>query len=64
VENGTKEILKQAGFGKAVDLVEKGLCPICEKPVNEKDFKDELSRKEFDISGLCQPCQNKIFVER
>ena len=25
------------------------------------DFRDELSRKEFGISGLCQPCQDGIF---
>jgi len=26
-------------------------------------FKDELSHREFGISGLCQSCQDKIFVE-
>ena len=25
------------------------------------DFTDELSRKEFGISGLCQGCQDGIF---
>lgn len=25
------------------------------------EFDDELSRKEFTISGLCQKCQNDIF---
>ena len=25
------------------------------------DFTDELSRKEFGISGLCQSCQDGIF---
>ena len=25
------------------------------------DFKDELSKKEFGISGLCQACQDGIF---
>lgn len=24
-------------------------------------FRDDLSRKEFTISGLCQPCQDKVF---
>ena len=24
-------------------------------------FRDELSAKEFTISGLCQKCQDKIF---
>jgi hypothetical protein len=26
-------------------------------------FKDELSVKEFSISGLCQKCQDIVFVE-
>ena len=26
-------------------------------------FKDELSKREFGISGLCQACQDKIFIE-
>ena len=24
-------------------------------------FRDELSRKEYTISGLCQACQDKMF---
>ena len=27
------------------------------------EFRDELSRKEYGISGLCQPCQDQIFGE-
>jgi len=27
----------------------------------EIEFVDEISRKEFTISGLCQDCQNKVF---
>ena len=26
------------------------------------EFKDDLSRKEFSITGLCQACQDKIFT--
>ena len=26
-------------------------------------FKDEISRKEYTISGLCQKCQDKVFEE-
>jgi hypothetical protein len=25
------------------------------------EFRDELSRKEYTISGLCQKCQDKVF---
>ena len=27
------------------------------------EFRDEVSRKEYGISGLCQPCQDSIFGE-
>lgn len=26
-----------------------------------KGFRDELSKKEYQISGLCQECQDSIF---
>jgi len=25
------------------------------------EFRDEISRKEYGISALCQPCQDQIF---
>jgi hypothetical protein len=33
----------------------------CAGPATE--FTDELSRKEFAISGLCQKCQDVVFKE-
>lgn len=42
-------------------LKEIGICPACMKPIKENDFKDKLSRKEFEISGLCQKCQDGVF---
>jgi hypothetical protein len=24
-------------------------------------FRDEMSRKEYTISGMCQPCQDDVF---
>jgi len=35
-------------------------CP-CGAGVTLKSFKDDLSLKEFHISGLCQTCQDSIF---
>ena len=61
MKEGTKKILELAGFKKEVNLVEHGFCPMCKKLISIGDFKDELSRKEFEISGLCQHCQDKIF---
>lgn len=57
-----KDIMKVAGFGKQVELVENSQCPFCKKKINPNtEFKDELSRKEFGISGLCQECQDNTF---
>ena len=35
------------------------VCTMCSKPATE--VKDELSRKEFTISGMCQVCQDSFF---
>jgi hypothetical protein len=40
----------------------KVVCPGCGKEVATLDFgTDELSRKEWEISHLCQECQDKVF---
>lgn len=39
----------------------KGLCPFC--AVVPGPFRDALSEREFEISGLCQDCQDEFFVE-
>lgn len=37
------------------------VCPICKKEINPLNFNDRLSFKEFEISGLCQECQDIAF---
>lgn len=56
-----KEIMKQMGFKKEVELIEQGKCPACKKEIKRSEFQDDLSRKEYKISGLCQRCQDNIF---
>ena len=34
-------------------------CPICHNKIGE--FRDELSKKEYEISGMCQDCQDEFF---
>lgn len=46
-----------------MELIEKRKCPLCEIKIDINKFDDELSLKEFTISGMCQKCQNKIFGE-
>lgn len=56
-----KDIMRAMGFGKEVDAYESGNCPTCGKPVSWDSFRDEISKKEFRISGMCQECQDKVF---
>ena len=39
----------------------KGNCPFCKKPVNKDGFDDEVSRREYEITGLCLACQKETF---
>lgn len=49
-------------FPKEMERKDQGKCPFCGKEINpETDFRDDLSRREFKISGLCQECQDDIF---
>lgn len=60
--------LQEFKDGMATDLynmtvkeaVEKGICIDCKKP---STFSSEAGRKEYPISGLCEPCWDKIFEE-
>jgi len=48
-------------FPKALENIKQGLCPLCGNHVNLQDFRDQQSRKEYEISKMCQSCQDKIF---
>lgn len=36
-----------------------GVCAWCDAPADS--FRDDLSRKEYRISGMCQNCQDDVF---
>ena len=40
-------------------LTLRGFCPMCSEAVTE--LRDNLSLREFGISGLCQACQDSVF---
>ena len=46
-------------FPGTIEKIEKKICPLCNKPI--KEFRDPLSKKEYEISGMCQECQDKTF---
>lgn len=56
-----KDIMRALGAGDWVDCVEHFTCPGCREPISETTFRDDISRKEFLISGMCQHCQDSFF---
>jgi len=61
VERLLEEIGMRA-FGRSRELASVGAqCVCCGKPATE--FRDQLSHREYQISKLCQVCQDKVFNE-
>lgn len=56
-----RQLLIDAGMGEEVRRVMLGMCPFCGLPVSVEDFRDDLSRREFEIAGMCQKCQDEVF---
>jgi hypothetical protein len=54
-----KPLMKKIGCEVQVKAFEAGLCPFCNKEVGK--FRNALSKKEYEISGLCQECQDDMF---
>lgn len=46
-------------FPEAAERIENNKCATCNGEVGE--FSDELSKKEYSISGMCQKCQDGVF---
>ena len=40
-------------------IIEANQCAFCKKEVT--DFRDEISIREYRISGMCQACQDEVF---
>ena len=55
--------MRIAGFGHEMDRVENGQCPFCDARPRPWHFRDALSYREFQISGMCQACQDETFVD-
>jgi hypothetical protein len=50
-----------AMFPGLKEALKAGKCPCCSKPI--LGFKDALSAREYEISGMCQDCQDDVFNE-
>ena len=58
--------LAKKTFGKTqTECKHDKICTICHSPVECPicgcGFRDELSKKEYLISGMCQMCQDAVF---
>ena len=53
--------VKKFKMEKFVERAAAKKCPFCGQDVDETSFRDALSLKEFNISGLCQGCQDDFF---
>ena len=52
--------LTHSAFGRSyTECKGNNQCVTCGEPADI--FKDEISRKEFEISSMCQECQDNIF---
>ena len=61
VEN-TLEAIGQEAFGRSrAEARKEAICIACGQPAGI--FRDELSEREFAISGFCQKCQDNFFGE-
>lgn len=56
-----KEKRLEGMFPKEIGRVREGKCPFCGVSCQPQDFRDPLSLKEWQISGICQACQDNTF---
>ena len=47
--------------GKRSEIILASLCVFCTNP--NLNFRDQLSQREYKISGMCQACQDNYFNE-
>jgi uncharacterized protein with PIN domain len=55
-----KSLIEEVFPGTAKALSERR-CPVCKESI--KGFKNALSEKEYQISGMCQKCQDSIWPD-
>jgi len=56
-----EQIMRNFGYNSEMDRIKAGRCAICNCVIRHEDFRDQLSYEEFNISGMCQGCQDKMF---
>jgi len=46
-------------FPENIERIRNGICVACRNEI--EDFRNAINEKEYEISGLCLDCQNKVF---
>lgn len=61
MENKTQEMKNaiEEAFPGTMQAILEYKCPLCKQPIGK--FRDALSQKEYQISGMCQVCQDSIW---
>ena len=59
INNLLEDITKLVFGVSRLTSIKQDTCVTCQEDAST--FKDDLSRKEFTISGMCQTCQDSVF---
>ena len=54
-----EELITMLTGKSRTDIIDRNECILCDERAGQ--FRDELSLKEYQISGYCQACQDEIF---
>jgi hypothetical protein len=58
--SGALDSVSEELFGTSrTEAITKDTCLFCKGDASE--FRNDLSRREFNISGICQVCQDEVF---
>lgn len=56
-----KRSLKKFKFEQKIAMIKDNKCPLCSERVDKKEFRNEVFKREFEITGLCQSCLDMVF---
>ena len=60
LEDCVKDLV-ESGFEMSAARIAFGRCTLCGQKVDINEFVDEIGRREYGISGMCQSCQDDVF---
>ena len=60
-DNSIDNLLNHMSGTNRIEQIKSNNCTWCKGDASS--FRDELSKKEYTISGFCQKCQDEVFGE-